>query len=43
MRRYILVFTLHYLKNATRDIERSSMAVREDAKIDRRTAGVTGT
>lgn len=31
-----------YLKNATRDRERSSSAVREDANIFLRTAGVTG-
>ena len=32
----------NHLKNATREIVRSSIAVRDDAKIDRRTAGVTG-
>lgn len=31
-----------YLKKATREIERSSCGVREDAKMERRTAGVTG-
>lgn len=31
-----------HLKNAIRDIERSSIAVRDDAKILLRTAGVTG-
>jgi hypothetical protein len=31
-----------HLKKATREIERSSSGVREDAKIDLRTAGVTG-
>ena len=31
-----------YLKNATRERDRSSRIVREDAKMDRRTAGVTG-
>jgi len=30
------------LKKAIRDIERSSKGVREDANIQRRTAGVTG-
>jgi len=29
-------------KNATRDKERSSRMVREDAKMDRKVAGVTG-
>jgi hypothetical protein len=43
MRQNVFVLTWNYLKNATRDIERSSIAVREDAKIDRKTAGVTGT
>lgn len=31
-----------YLKNATRERDRSSRIVREDANMDRRTAGVTG-
>lgn len=31
-----------YLKKATRDSDRSSRIVREEAKIERRTAGVTG-
>lgn len=31
-----------YLKKAIRDIDLSSIAVREDAKMDRRTVGVTG-
>lgn len=31
-----------YLKKAIRDIDRSSCGVRDDAKMDRRTAGVTG-
>jgi len=30
------------LKNATRDIDLSSWGVREDVKIERNTAGVTG-
>jgi len=29
-------------KNATREMERSSCGVREEANIDRKTAGVTG-
>ncbi|KAG8833003.1 hypothetical protein FRC17_000197 [Serendipita sp. 399] len=33
---------LRYLKKATRDIDLSSKIVREDAKMERRTAGVTG-
>lgn len=32
----------NHLKNATRDKDRSSRIVREEAKIERRTAGVTG-
>lgn len=31
-----------YLKKATREIERSSWGVREEANIERSTAGVTG-
>jgi len=31
-----------HLKNATREIDLSSNGVREDAKMERRTAGVTG-
>lgn len=31
-----------YLKKATREMERSSWGVREDANMERRTAGVTG-
>jgi hypothetical protein len=34
--------TQAHLKNATREIERSSSAERDDANIVRRTAGVTG-
>jgi len=30
------------LKNATRDIDRSSIAVRDEAKMERKTVGVTG-
>lgn len=33
---------MNYLKNATRDKDRSSRIVREEAKMERRTAGVTG-
>ena len=31
-----------YRKNATREIDRSSLGVREDEKMERRSAGVTG-
>lgn len=33
---------MSYLKNAIREMVRSSIAVRDDAKMERRTAGVTG-
>jgi hypothetical protein len=33
---------LRYLKNAAREIERSSSGVLEEANIDRNNAGVTG-
>ena len=32
----------HYLKKATRDMDRSSTGVREDEKIERSTVGGTG-
>lgn len=31
-----------HLKKAVREIERSSIALRDEAKMERRTAGVTG-
>ena len=33
---------MSHLKNATREMVRSSIAVRDDAKMERKTAGVTG-
>lgn len=38
----IVSWKVRYLKNATREIDRSSLGVREDENMERSTAGVTG-
>ena len=42
MHSQLQVTVQYHLKNATREMDRSSIDVREDEKMERKTVGVTG-